>query len=376
MDEAAMQTQALPVTLVPLEDEMQLTQGAREETVKETPAPKPTSKPQEIEQAQHIGDGDIDTNAPLNPQEKPREVEVAAANTTPPEREENPAPVKDTPPLPEVKEPEPAPQPEQTAAIEEPKPQEPEEAPPPPAQEQQPVQPPEPPPPAQEPPAQEASIAEPEKKPEEVVASPPPPALPTLPDSAPAPTQKPKMTAKTPENPPQPEKPVQETKPAQRDMPVETASRAPAPASQTDNLEDILAENAALLDRTRTQGGGAKRAEGEAAFGSRTSNNNDNRLAQTISNVIGGCVQRNWRLASISGSSAYDLAVRVHVRFHPDGTIDGEPELSASGGDAAQREIITYQASAALRKCAPFNLPADSYNKWRDVTINMRAFPG
>jgi len=345
MDEAAMQTQALPVSLVPLEEEMQLTQGAGEALPSETPAPTPTSKLQEMEQAQHVGDGDIDTNAPLDPKEKPREVEVAAASTALPQEGENPPPVKETPAVTDAEKPNPPPPEDMT--------------------------------PPSSPPVQEATVAEPEKKLEEVEAL--SPSLPTLPDRAPAPTQKPEMVAKAPENLPKPEKPVQPTRPERVEQPVETvkpAEAASAPASQADNLEDILAENAALLNRTRTQGGGAKRSREEAGFGSRNTNNDDNRLAQTISNVIGGCVQRNWRLASISGSSAYDLAVKVRVRFHPDGTIDGEPELEPSGGDAAQRDIIAYQASAALRKCAPFNLPADQYNKWRDVTINMRAFPG
>jgi len=326
MDMAAMQTEALPITLVPLEEDMQLVQGDQQAQPDIPPAPKPATKPQEKEQAIHVGDGSLDRNAPLNPRERPREVEVASAQSAPPQERQDPVTSQEQMTAEEAKMPNLTP------------PQLPAQAP------------------------QQSQTAAEVLQPQAPSA---PPTLPALPDMAPAPAQKPKIDTQTAAR-------QNVTSP----RPVEPVRTSSPPATQNDSLEEILAQNAALIDRTRTQGGGARRSEEAAGFGSRNSNNNDQHLAQTIGNIIGGCVQRNWRLASISGSSAYDLAVQIKVQFRPDGSIDGEPELTPSGGDAAQRDIMTYQALGALRKCAPFDLPADAYSKWRDVTINMKAFPG
>lgn len=130
----------------------------------------------------------------------------------------------------------------------------------------------------------------------------------------------------------------------------------------------------ALVDKTRTQGGGAKRSAEPAALGGQKDIGNA-AFQQTLNNIIGRCVQGQWDLAAISGSTAYDLRVVVHFRLNQDGTLNGEPELTPAGGDGAQRDIIAVQALAALKKCAPFALPVEKYSQWHDVTINMKAFP-
>ncbi|MCZ2328820.1 hypothetical protein [Bartonella sp. F02] len=69
----------IPITLAPLNEEVALQQGLLQAPFKEHPAPKPTTKPQEKENAQHVGDGTVDTLSPFKPKEKPRQVDTPPA---------------------------------------------------------------------------------------------------------------------------------------------------------------------------------------------------------------------------------------------------------------------------------------------------------
>ncbi|RCK99979.1 MAG: hypothetical protein JSC189_001329 [Candidatus Tokpelaia sp. JSC189] len=167
-------------------------------------------------------------------------------------------------------------------------------------------------------------------------------------------------------------KPKQVVKKAKLEVEKEKKSHSLA---RGDSINDILAINqSALLDKTRTQGGGARRGTEATALGNEK-DVGDSAFQQTLNNIIGRCVQSQWDLAAISGSTAYDLRVIVHFRLNQNGTLNGDPELNPVGGDSAQRDIIAIQALAALKKCAPFALPVQKYNQWHDVTINMKAFP-
>jgi hypothetical protein len=116
-----------------------------------------------------------------------------------------------------------------------------------------------------------------------------------------------------------------------------------------------------------------KRVENSAT---RDLEEDDRSFRQTLNDIIGHCVQKNWNLAAINGSTAYDLRVVAHFRLNQNGTLSGETEFIPAGGDNAQRDIITIQAREALKKCSPFALPLNKYNQWHDVTVNMKAFPG
>lgn len=326
----AVQTEALPVSLVPLSDDMVVKQGDMSAAKAEKPAPKPTRKPQEKPDAKNVGDGKVDTKMPFKPKEKPREIEVAPPPAGVPDAKADMAPF-DSPKEKELD--------EGKARATEIK--------------------------SKSEPPQTRAVENPDKtaeaKPAETALPPKmsePEAAPSLPDKGPVPDNRPQQVARTAERKPQ------------------TEARASASSAKGDAVEDILARaDNALVDKTRTQGGGARRSEDPAAFGGAKNINENAAFQQTLNNIIGSCVQRNWNLAAITGSTAYDLRVIVHFRLRQDGALDGEPDMAPAGGDAAQREIIAIQAREALKKCAPFALPADKYNQWHDVTVNMKAFP-
>jgi len=340
------QMEEMPISLVPLGEEMSVKQGDKQAAQKTEPSPRPTKKPEIKPAAENVGEADIDTKMPLKPKEKPREVKAP-----PPPKgkaEDKPEPVIAKPPA----------EPDKPA-------------------ETQPKQEPEKPLPAKpataEPVAAPAAAAEApnddigdflkstaaEKVETEKQEQPksekeqPKPSTPALPQTAPKPAKKP------------------ETEPKKQEKPQEKPAAA---KGDKDGAETADSRNA-LIDRTRTQGGGAKRSEGEAGQGATKTIGNQDNLQQTLNNIIGTCVQRNWDIGVVQGSSAYDLRVQMQFKLNPDGSLAAEPDLTPAGGDLKDREVIAMQARAALKKCAPFKLPAATYEKWRNVTVNMRAFP-
>jgi len=312
--------EAVSVDLVPIAEHMALREGEQTAPVQEPPAPKPTQKPEINNQAQHVGDGQVDSAAPLRPEQRPREVEATPPPTgerqaepsqpaeqaqqadTPPPPEPKLSKPEPTPPVPEVAEAEPAPEPVETVAADEP--------------------------------AQTVQTA---------------PIIPPLPQNVPQPKQKPEPVAAKPAAP-------------------------QAPATGEKSLDDILNQTTTLIDRTPTQGGGMRRSEQTQGAGAPRNIGDNQQLAQTIQNVIGGCIKRTANIGILTGSRSYDLVVKVHMRLNRDGSLQGQPDLTPSGGEPSEREIAVTQGHAALARCAPFQgLPPERYDDgWFDVTINWR----
>jgi len=280
----------IAIDLAPIADDMALREGDQALSAQEKPAPKPTQKPEINNQANHVGDGQIDSATPLRPELRLREVEV-----TPPPTGGTQVEAANTPPVS----------------------------------------------------ADSVASQQSAETVDDIVES--APIIPPLPQNVPPPKQKP-----------------------QRQLAVSTPP-VRMPSENQESLEDILEKTAVLIDRTPTQGGGMRRSEQPAGAGA-TRNIGDGELRQTIQNVIGGCIKNTANIGILQGSGSYDIVVRVHMRLNRDGSIDGVPDLTPSGGDASEREIAVTQGHAALARCAPFNgLPPERYDDgWFDITFNWR----
>lgn len=374
----SMETEQISISLAPLGEELALRQGEKQPQKNTKPSPKPTEKPETRPDAVNIGDANIDTALPLNPKAKPREVKAP-----PPQQGEETAKA--------------APEPDktQTAPEEQPKPAEEKPLAPEPAKTETVAEEKAPPVPAAPLPLPPLPpVAKPESAVKPTKSETPPPAVAEAPkddigdflknDAAIKPeTVKP---AAAPEKAKAEEKPVTPLPPKKIEEKPKKSAVPPPPAPQQkqeksaaikgekNGAKDSDSQNA-LIDRTRTQGGGAKRSEGEAGQGARKTIGNQVDLQQTLNNIVGACVQRNWDIGVLQGGNAYDLRVQMHFKLKQDGSLDGEPELTPAGGDQKDRDVIAVQAHTALMKCTPFRLPADKYSQWHDVTINMKAFP-
>lgn len=314
-------SEPLPIELVPISDKMSVQKGDATAKKAEKSKEKETKNTESKPEAKNIGEGQLDTKAPLKPKEKPRIVDTppppsGASDGKPavsePIKPQDKPPQEAAKPTPPTTKTEQAAEPVVQPKAEKPKPQQ-----------------------AEENPDIAKTQAEPEKDP-----------MPKLPEKAPLPMAK----------------------------PVEQKPTAPKPKGE-DSLDKILAESDKLLiDKTKTQGGGARSSTGPAAFGGRENYGNEQQLAQTFGNIISSCVKSNFDAIAIGGGMVSDLKIQAQFKLNSDGSLKGNAVLHATGGDNRQQEIGINQANAAIIKCSPFPLPADKYGMWGDIEMVFDPF--
>lgn len=310
--------ESLPIDIVPIEEITRVLEGDKQAPLAETPAPRPTTRPAVVPDGQRFGDNSQDTQAPPTPDPKPREVQTAALPQASPEPAPRPEPVVRPEPAPV--QPAPAPAPAAEAAPE--------------------------PAPKAEP------VVEPKPAPVETAPS----VDAALPNSAPRPESRPRQqqtqTASIPERR-EPERPA--TRQAQR------------PAEQ--NKENVLDDVAALLNKEKASGGGARRSTEQAALGGERRTTGE-RLSQSEMDALRQRLGSCWSIPA--GAEGGD-ALRVSVRFRLDrsGNLEGRPEVVKGGASSGAGRIAAESAVRAVQKCEPFNLPADKYETWAEVIVNF-----
>ncbi|WP_375701111.1 cell envelope biogenesis protein TolA [Bartonella sp. AA81SXKL] len=401
--------EAIPITLAPLVDEFSSQQGAVKAPIRAIPAIKPTMQPQEKEDARHIGEGQIDSLAPFQPKEKLRPVETAS----PPSSEntsETFAPELTKPELLEAKT-EDAPKVAPEMPLEAPE-DAPKVAP------EMPLEAPEDAPKV----APEMPLEAPEDAPKVAPEMP-------LEAPEDAPKVAPEMPLEAPEDAPKvaPEMPLEAPedaskvalKPAHKNeemiSPKELAPTVPKVSAEQivhqapkivlpeksllpqfkpkfdgefpkkneaalnqktpklnkknqekQTIEDILAlEENNLLNRARSQGGGAKRSHTPEALGARKNINDTTKMAQTLVNIAGGCIQQKLKLVALGGDLKNRPVVRLRFYLDREGMVVGDPIIDPISGLESQQAIMIRQVYAAVFSCQPYaDLPRDQYDLW------------
>ena len=313
--------ESLPVDIVPVESITQIQQGDKKATVNEKPAPLPTKRPDPVPDAQKIGENSVDTEAKATPEVKPRPVEAAAVPAPSPKPE--PKPVKEPEPEPVVQ---PEPKPAAVPATEmTPEPQ--------PKQEVKPD------------PVSEAIAAD-QTEADAI----------KLPADAPAPEAKPKppkaQTAKAPDR-------------KDSEKPVKEAAAKPKSEEKEFDADEV----AALLNKEKPSGGGAKRSTETASLGGDKTTGGD-KLSQSEMDALRGQVQRCWNIPA-GAADAGDLRVSVKFRLDRTGELEGSPEVINGGGSAGVERAAAEAARRAVARCAPYTLPVDKYETWAEVIVNF-----
>ncbi|MCP4317942.1 MAG: cell envelope integrity protein TolA [Hyphomicrobiales bacterium] len=314
-----LEIEALPVDIIPVSSITQIQQGEKKAPATEIAAPKPTSRPEPVEDAVNTGDNTVDLK-PTQTEKPSKKVVEAAAE---PEKADIAEPL----PSPETESvPQPSQKPEPVAATEVaalPVPQR-EVAP--------------------DPVAEAIARAEATK-----------PKFEPLPEKVPTPTVRPTppkaQTAKTPE------------RKNNRDRKQSTKL---ASAKDSDfNADEI----SALLNREDPAGGGAQRNQREASLGGQTTTTGL-KLSQSEMDALRGQIQRCWQIVPGMADGA-DVRITVTMRLDRSGAIDGQPSVQATGGSDGAREELARGARRAVLRCAPYNLPSEKYDTWADVVVNF-----
>ncbi|TIN74736.1 hypothetical protein, partial [Mesorhizobium sp.] len=246
------EVESVAVEIVPMEAIAQIQKGDKKAAVSEKPTPLPTQRPDIVADAKTVGDNSVDTDKPPTPEPKPQPVDMAEAPPPAPTPKEKPKP-EDVPKPKEQPKPVPA---TEVAPVPQPK----EEVKPEPVKQAEPK-----PTPAKEPaptPPQDNTAAidpKPEVKPDavaEAIAQEPQTEETQLPDSAPAPQARPKPQPAQAESAKAPER-------KDADKPVKEGSSKPKSEDKQFDADEV----AALLDKRKPSGGGAKRSTQQASLG-------------------------------------------------------------------------------------------------------------
>jgi NACalpha-BTF3-like transcription factor len=334
--------EAMPVDLVPVESITQMQQGDKTAKPNDKPAPKPTSKPADVADAENLGDNKIDLKTPPIPNAKPNINESTAA----PKAVEKPLPQND--PVPNevkeiMKEDTVVDEPKEVASIPETKP---EVAPTPPKPEEMPAEP----------------------------AEPPKPEAEALPDNVPTPVAKPQVKPpeqKPAEKPPEKAQDQQKTADKQPDKKKADKAQEKAKASSSKQSDFNADDIAVLLNKQDPSNGGAKRSTEVASLGAKKSNNTGSKLSMSEMDALRNAIAGNWQI--IPGLADMDqVRITVHMKLDENGEIIGDPEVEATGGNESTRRALAGGAYRAVKRSAPFtNLPKDKYDAWSEVIVNF-----
>jgi outer membrane biosynthesis protein TonB len=310
--------EALPVEIVSI---TQIQQGDKKAPLAEKPAPLPTKKPALVPDAQKIGENDVDTDKPVTPEARPKPVETAAA--PPPSPEPTPKPA-DLPKPEPVKQPDPKPTPVPATEV--------------------------------TPQPQPKQDVKPDPVAETIVADNAEAEAVKLPENAPSPDARPQPpkaeTAKAPDR-------------KNSEKPAEKQAAKPKSDEKEFNADEV----AALLNKEKASGGGARRSTEQAALGGdRTTSGS--KLSQSEIDALRGQVQKCWNIPA-GAVDAENLRVSVQFKLDRSGALEGSPEIISGGGSGGVERAAAEAARRAVARCAPYNLPADKYDAWADVIVNF-----
>lgn len=210
--------------------------------------------------------------------------------------------------------------------------------------------------PAPAPPAQ-AEPTPPEPAPAPILAAPPPPPL----IEKPEPKPEPKPVAKL--------EPAPKPKPKPVIKPVKVAKADPE-ARRRPGLSNSIVSN---LTDTPTPAKPTKPGKVAPPTAVPTESPGISAAAMTgaqkasLNSLIYTQIRPHWRPPS--GADAELLITRLSVRLNKDGSLAADPEVITQDGindsNRAQAKLHADRAIQAVRRAAPFNLPAQYYDGWK-----------
>lgn len=223
--------------------------------------------------------------------------------------------------------------------------------------------PPEPPPPP--PPPPEPVTPPPEPTPPEPPPPEPPPPEPPPPEPTPAEaTPPPEPTPTPPPEPPPPERP----RVAAADIPTPRL-RPPQPKPQPQTPPKPQPDQLATLDRRRLEElADQQPQEAVPTVGSANGKTTQHMTASEL-DALRARLAQCWS-PPLGWDDPSEVRVVMMMDLSPTGMLLGEPQVLES---PQGRFSLTAPESAAraVRRCQPYNLPADKYDAWKQVKITF-----
>jgi len=141
----------------------------------------------------------------------------------------------------------------------------------------------------------------------------------------------------------------------------------PQPKKEKFDINSIMA----LLDKRAPQAAAAPNAK----IGNRTVKGigDQNLMTADLKSMLVSMIYKCWS-PPVGAPDAAELVVSFRLFLNPDGSVAQPPQLVGNSAAAAGDPYTRAAAEAARRAiytCAPYQLPADRYAQWRDVTFNF-----
>lgn len=194
------------------------------------------------------------------------------------------------------------------------------------------------------------------------------------PVAEPAPAPEPAPQEKAPE--PAPAEKAPEPAPPAEPEPIKTKvvprskPKPPKPTRTAEKPKDKFNPNqiSALLNKVEPEGGSNPASQDPASLGSRTGEENV-RMTQSELDALRGQISRCWS-PPVGAVGAEELVVRVRFQLEQSGEVSGSPEVLNSNSNPAFRAAASSAVRAVMR-CAPYDLPAEKYDAWKDIIFNF-----
>jgi outer membrane biosynthesis protein TonB len=222
---------------------------------------------------------------------------------------------------------------------------------------------------------EQAKAPEPEKKPEPETKPEPEPEPEPEPTPKPEPKPEPESVAATPATRPEPPSPPEpEAVPSPTAPPV-SPLRKPKPPSRFD-----ANKLAALIDKKIEDEPAPKKAETSKLDVSKILEKTSRsaleqaRLVADLRGAIRSQVEPCWSVPA-GARYAEELTVRIRIYLHPNGALARAPEImdshKLSGPDGDFFRVASESARRAVQRCAPLDLPRETYDLWRDIELTF-----
>jgi len=229
-----------------------------------------------------------------------------------------------------------------------------------------------------EPEAEPVAASEPETQPQQSAALPPAPETPPAPEAEPAPAPEPEVAAE-PEPEPEPAPEAEPDPPSAPERVVVNREamriptfRPPPPRQSETNQQQFDADRiAALLDKSpdREQARRQNDNPSDRAATRGQSGGRDDTMSISEIDLLRRQISRCWN-PPIGVQGAENLIIAIRISLTRDGALSGAPEVDGTVSGVTER-VAAESALRAVRRCAPYQLPPEKYDTWREIRVTF-----
>lgn len=130
-------------------------------------------------------------------------------------------------------------------------------------------------------------------------------------------------------------------------------------------LEDKIA---ALINKEKPTQSGKKPNQKQASLGGKKTN--AAKLSRSEIDGLRSAIEKCWNPpAGIAGIET--MKAKVTMDLAKDGSIEGRPKVSASGGSGRGLRTFSESVRRAVLRCAPYDLPKAKHDTWSQMVVNF-----